>query len=69
MPIHQSELTFSGTVNGQRVITSMYPSLGVGALYDKKYLVDIRYEYNKELFSIAQSKMSTIAVMMGYKFF
>jgi hypothetical protein len=69
MPIHQSELTFSGTVNGQRVITSMYPSLGIGALYDKKYLVDIRYEYNKELFSIAQSKMSTIAVMMGYKFF
>jgi hypothetical protein len=47
----------------------MYPSIGLGGLYNKKYLVDLRYEFNKELFSIAQSKMSTVALMMGYKFF
>lgn len=68
IPIHQSQLTFSGNVNGQRVVASMYPSVGLGALFTKKYLVDLRYEFNKELFSIAPSKMSTVAVMMGYKF-
>jgi hypothetical protein len=55
-------LEISNTIN---------PALGFGYLYDKKYSIEFRYEFQRNLFlhySYADSEFSTIGLTLGYKF-
>lgn len=47
---------------------SFNPALGVGGLIDKKYSLEFRYEFNRNLFETGESKFNTIGFIAGYKF-
>ena len=55
----------------QELTKSFSTSLGVGYLYNKKYTLDLRYDFNRNLLSnylFQSAKYSSIGLNFGYKF-
>jgi hypothetical protein len=51
---------------------TLNPALGIGLMYNKKYTLEIRYDFDRDVLrhsiSKKESKYHTLGVMLGYKF-
>ncbi len=65
-----SKVDLSNNPNSLTISKTLNPSLGLGYLCNKKYSLEIRYEFNRNLFdnyNYVDSKFSTIGLIVGYK--
>ncbi|WP_284652724.1 hypothetical protein [Flavobacterium terrisoli] len=66
-----STLNYSNATQDLDVVNRIsQAALGLGYAYDKKYILELRYEVVNNLFksSSARSKFSTVGIMLAYKF-
>lgn len=65
-----SQLKYSNSSTYLELRSTLAPTFGLGYVYAKKYLIELRYESMHGIIKSnnASSKFSTIGVMLGYKF-
>ena len=63
-------LSINSKLSSYGINKTISPSIGLGCLYNKKYTLDVRYEFNRDLlrdYVLLSTEYNTLLVNFGYK--